>query len=125
MISRKSSIGKTAYVRLVSRYPQNVPVRFRKLSKTLHYEPSAIQAPTFSTSITRCQGSVIRVDLGGVGVRRGRAQGRGHHFSRAQIRVGRMEPVAVRQDLQWSFVTMRDWTISSRVENGWRGEEKS
>lgn len=30
--------------------------------------------------------------------------------------------MAVRQELQWSFVTMRDWTISSRVENGWRGE---
>lgn len=28
----------------------------------------------------------------------------------------------MRQELQWSFVTMRDWTISSRVENGWRGE---
>lgn len=121
-----STIGKIAYVKLVPQCPQNVLVRFGELPKHLSVEPSAVAAPAVSTSMAGRQGPSLESILGEVGLGGGAGRRETVIISAGtQIHVGRMEPVAVRQSLQWSVATMGRWIGLSGVENGLRGREES
>ena len=126
MSGNPSTIGKIAYVRLVPQCPQNVLVRFGELPNHFTVEPSAPGAPAFRTSIAGRQGPSLESTFGEAGLGGGAGRRETVIISAGtQIQVGRMEPVAVRQSLQWSVVTKGRWTGFSGMENGWREREES